>query len=128
MPRILVVEDDSMNMRLAQHVLEAQGYTVMGATTARQALERIESTPFDLILMDIHLPDMDGTTIVRLLRENAATRDITIVALTACAMKGNRERILQMGCDGYISKPINIRDFVNTVRGFLIKNENGAGH
>lgn len=128
MPDILVVEDDSINMRLAQHILEAQGYTVLGAATAREALERIESTLPDLILMDVQLPDMDGTTIVRLLRENAATRSIIIVALTACAMKGDRERILQMGCNGYISKPIDVRDFINTVRGFLNKNENGAGH
>lgn len=128
MPSILVVEDDSMNMRLAQHILAAQGYTVLGAATAREALERIESALPDLILMDVQLPDMDGTTIVRVLRENAATRDIAIVALTACAMKGDRERILRMGCNGYISKPINVQDFVSTVKGFLDKNENGAGH
>jgi len=117
-----------MNMRLAQHILAAQGYTVLGAATAREALERIESALPDLILMDVQLPDMDGTTIVRVLRENAATRDIAIVALTACAMKGDRERILRMGCNGYISKPINVQDFVSTVKGFLDKNENGAGH
>jgi two-component system cell cycle response regulator DivK len=119
MPNILVVEDDCMNMRLAQYILEVQGYTVLKAATAQEALEQAESTLPDLILMDVHLPDMDGTTVVRLLRENTTTRDITIVALTAYAMKGDRERILETGCNGYISKPIDVRDFTNTVRGFL---------
>ena len=117
--RILIVEDDFKNMRLAQHILEVEGYTILRATTAQEALEQIESTLPDLILMDVQLPDMDGMTVVRILRENARTKDTTIVALTACAMKGDREKILQMGCNGYISKPIDVHDFINTVRGFL---------
>jgi len=117
--RILLVEDDFMNMRLAQHILEVEGYTVFKAATAREALEQIESTLPDLILMDVQLPDMNGMTVVRVLRENIKTRDTAILALTACAMKGDRERILQMGCDGYISKPINVQDFIRTLRKFL---------
>jgi len=117
--KILLVEDDFMNMRLAQHILKVEGYTVLTAATAREALEQIESTLPDLILMDAQLSDMDGMTVVRILRENAITRDITILALTACAMKGDRERILQTGCDGYIAKPIDVQDFINTVRRFL---------
>jgi two-component system cell cycle response regulator DivK len=117
--RILLVEDDFMNMRLAQHILEAEGYTVLKAATAQEALEQIESTLPDLILMDVQLPDMDGMMVVRILRENTRTSNITILALTACAMKGDIERILQMGCNGYISKPINIQDFINTVGRFL---------
>lgn len=117
--RILLVEDDFMNMRLAQHILEVEGYTVLKATTAQEALEQIESTVPDLVLMDVRLPDMDGLTVVRILREKPATRDITILALTAYAMKGDRERILQVGCSGYISKPIDAQDFINTVRSFL---------
>jgi len=117
--RILLVEDDFMNMRLAQHILEVEGYTVFKAATAREALEQIESTLPDLILMDVQLPDMNGMTVVRVLRENTKTRDTAILALTACAMKGDRERMLQMGCDGYISKPINVQDFINTLRKFL---------
>lgn len=117
--RILLVEDDFMNMRLAQHLLEAEGYIVLKAATAQEALRKIESTVPDLILMDVQLPDINGLTVVRILREKPETRDITILALTACAMKGDRERILQMGCDGYISKPIDVRDFINTVRRFL---------
>ncbi len=117
--RILLVEDDFMNMRLAQHILEVEGYTVVKAATAQEALVQMESTLPDLILMDVQLPDMDGMTVVRILRENSRTKDTTILALTACAMKGDRERILQMGCNGYISKPIDVGDFVNTVRRFL---------
>ncbi len=117
--KILLVEDDVMNMRLAQHILEVEGYTVLKAATAQEALDQIKSTLPDLILMDVQLPDIDGMTVVRVLRENARTRDITILALTAYAMKGDRERILQMGCNGYIAKPINVQDFINTVRRFL---------
>jgi two-component system cell cycle response regulator DivK len=117
--KILLVEDDFMNMRLAEHILEGEGYTVLRATTAQEALRKIESTFPDLILMDVQLPDMDGMTVVRILREKPSTRDITILALTACAMKGDRERILQRGCNGYISKPIDVQDFINTVRRFL---------
>lgn len=117
--RILLVEDDFMNMRLAQHVLEIEGYTVAKAATGREALKQIESTPPDLILMDLQLPDMDGMTLVRILREKAMIRDTTILALTAYAMKGDRERILQIGCNGYIAKPINVQEFIKTVRRYL---------
>lgn len=117
--RILLVEDDFINMRLAQHILEAEGYMVLKAATAREALEQIETTIPDLILMDTQLPDIDGTTAVRILREKPATRNIPILALTAYAMKGDRERILQTGCDGYISKPIDVQNFINTVSSFF---------
>ena len=117
--RILLVEDDFMNMRLAQHVLETEGYTVVKAATGQEALKQIESTPPDLILMDLQLPDIDGMALVRILREKAMTRDTTILALTAYAMKGDRERILQIGCNGYIAKPINVQEFINTVRRYL---------
>jgi CheY-like chemotaxis protein len=117
--RILLVEDDFINMRLAQYILEGEGYTVLKATTAQEALEQIESSLPNLILMDVQLPDMNGMTLVRRLRENAVTRDVTILALTARAMKGDRERILQMGCNGYISKPIELKDFIDTVGRFI---------
>jgi two-component system cell cycle response regulator DivK len=117
--RILVVEDDFMNMKLTQHILEAEGYKVVTAITAREAIEQIKAAPPDLILMDVRLPDMNGMTAVKIIRENTGAKGIPILALTACAMKGDRERILRMGCDGYISKPINVRSFTNTLRKFL---------
>lgn len=116
---ILLVEDDFMNMRLAQHVLEQDGCSVLRAATAREALLQLESTIPALILMDMQLPDIDGLTLVKLIREKQGTRHIIILALTACAMKGDRERMLQMGCDGYISKPIDVQAFLSTVRRFL---------
>ena len=97
--RILLVEDDFMNMKLAQHVLETEGYTVVKAATGQEALQKIKANPPDLILMDLQLPDIDGLTLVRILRAKAMTRDITILALTAYAMKGDREKILKIGCN-----------------------------
>jgi len=117
--RILLVEDDFMNMRLAQHILEGEGYTVLKAATAHEALTQVEAILPDLILMDVQLPDMDGLTVVRMLRENTLTKNIIILALTAYAMKGDKERMLRMGCDDYISKPIDVQGFINTVRRFL---------
>jgi two-component system cell cycle response regulator DivK len=117
--RILLVEDDFMNMKLAQHVLETEGYTVVKATTGQEALQKIKANPPDLILMDVQLPDIDGLTLVRIIRAKAMTRDITILALTAYAMKGDREKILKIGCNDYISKPINVQEFINTVRRHL---------
>ena len=116
---ILLVEDDFINMRLAQHILETEGYMVLKAATVQEALEQIETTLPDLILMDMQLPDIDGMTAVRIIREKPATRNIPILALTACAMKGDRERILQTGCDGYISKPIDVQYFITTVSSFF---------
>jgi two-component system cell cycle response regulator DivK len=116
---ILLVEDDFMNMKLAQHVLESQGYSVVKATTGQEALNQIKASPPDLILMDIQLPDIDGMTLVRIIRAKDTTREATILALTACAMKGDREKIMKIGCNGYISKPINVEHFISTVRSYL---------
>ena len=116
---ILLVEDDPMNMRLARHVLESQGYTVVGATTGQEALERLKAATPDLILMDIQLPDTDGMTLVRIIRAKEATKKTTILALTAYAMKGDREKILKTGCNDYISKPIDVEKFASTVGRYL---------
>ena len=117
---ILLIEDDFINMRLVQHVLEQEGgYVVLKAATAREALEQIESILPDLLLVDVQLPDVDGMVLVKMLRDKPRTKDAKILALTACAMKGDRERILKAGCDGYISKPIDVKEFVDTVKGFL---------
>ena len=117
--KILLVEDDFINMRLAQHVLEADGYVVLKAAIAQESFEQLESILPDLLLVDVQLPDVDGMVLVRMLRDRPKTKDVKILALTACAMKGDRERILEAGCDGYISKPIDVKQFVDTVRVFL---------
>jgi CheY-like chemotaxis protein len=116
---ILLVEDDFMNMKLAQHVLESQGYNVLKATTGQEALQQLKASIPDLILMDVQLPDIDGMTLVRIIRAKDTTRETNILALTACAMKGDREKILKTGCNDYISKPINVETFVSTVRRYL---------
>lgn len=116
---VLLVEDDFMNMRLVQHVLEAEGYTVVGATSGWEALNQIKNSLPDLILMDVQLPDIDGMSLVRIIRAGEADRKTVILALTAYAMKGDKEKILQTGCNGYIAKPINVEQFISAVRSYL---------
>jgi len=106
---ILVVEDNPTNLKLACDVLEWSGYKVLQAGDAEQALKLIDQTPPDLILMDIGLPGMDGLALTRKLKAADGTKDIRIIALTAYAMKGDEQKVLDAGCDGYISKPIDTR-------------------
>ncbi len=113
---ILLVDDDFMNVRLAQYILESEGYFVVRAATARQTLEQLALFTPDLILMDIQLPDIDGRVLIKTLRQQPEIRDVKILALTACAMKGDRERILNTGFNDYISKPIDITTFLTAVR------------
>ncbi|RJP16624.1 MAG: response regulator [Candidatus Abyssobacteria bacterium SURF_5] len=123
--RILVVEDNLMNMELAVDLLTLQGYEVLEAHTGLEALEITGKEELDLILMDVQLPGMDGLTLTKKIRENPKTRNIPIVALTAHAMKGDEERILQQGCTGYISKPIDTREFPKAVERFIRKPKKG---
>jgi two-component system cell cycle response regulator DivK len=114
--RILVVEDNEKNMKLFRDVLAAVGYRTLEATTGRDAVDlATEHTP-DLVLMDIQLPDLDGVQALQRLRADARTETIPVVALTAQAMRGDRERFLAAGFDGYVSKPVNVRDLIETVR------------
>ena len=114
--RILVVEDNEKNMKLFRDVLEASGYRTMEATTGAQAVElAIEHGPA-LVLMDIQLPDIDGVEALGRLRANARTASIPVLALTAQAMEGDRERFLAAGFDGYVSKPVNIVELVGAVQ------------
>lgn len=117
--RILVVEDNPLNMELVCEVLEAHGYEVWQATAAAEALERLKAGLPELILMDIQLPGLDGLALTRRLKQDPATRDIQVVALTAHVMKGDRERILEAGCCGYIPKPIDIKELTSEVARFL---------
>jgi CheY-like chemotaxis protein len=107
--RILVVDDNPTNLKLASDVLEWSGYQVWRAADAEQALTIIEESPLDLILMDIGLPGMDGLELTRKLKADAATKRIRIIALTAFAMKGDEQKVLEAGCNGYIAKPIDTR-------------------
>ena len=114
--QILVVEDNEKNMKLFRDVLQARGYDIVEATTGGQAVElAIEHGP-ELVLMDIQLPDIDGIEALGRLRANERTASIPVLALTAQAMEGDRERFLASGFDGYVSKPVNIVELVRTVQ------------
>ena len=121
MARILVVEDNGDNMFLTVMLLESAGHTVLSATDAEAGLTMARAELPDLILMDIQLPGMDGLEATGLLKQDAATRVVPVIALTALAMKGDEERIRAAGCDGYIAKPIGIKDFLATVAAQLAK-------
>ena len=105
---ILYVEDNDNNRMLVRRVLMAEGYTVVEAPNATAALEKLETVTPNLILMDINMPDVDGYTLTAQLRQFRKLDHVPIVALTANVMKGDRERSLESGCDGYIQKPIDI--------------------
>ncbi len=105
--KILLVEDNPVNRRLAEFLLRSQGYQVRAATNAQEAFDTIKAERPDLILMDVQLPGMDGLEATRKLKEEPATRDIPVVAVTSYAMKGDREKALAAGCSGYITKPID---------------------
>ena len=106
--RILVVDDNPRNLKLAFDVLEDAGYEVVEAMDAEEAQIMIDRNLPDLILMDIALPGMDGLTLTRKIRANEGTKHMRIIALTAFAMKGDDQKALAAGCDGYITKPIDI--------------------
>ena len=127
MARILVVEDNVISMKLAKSLLEAEGHEVLAAADANKGLELIQVSPPDLILMDMGLPGMNGLELTRKLREDARTRHILIVALTASVMKGDEDKFVIGGCDGYIPKPIDTRKFPSQIMGFLGASEKGKG-
>jgi two-component system cell cycle response regulator DivK len=119
MALILYIDDDFSNRLLVKRVLMAEGYQVNEADNAADGIELASQQPPDLILMDISMPDMDGLTATGKIRNISHIADIPVVALTANAMQGDREMILEAGCDGYISKPIDVDTFVDEVNQFL---------
>lgn len=118
--RVLIVDDQPMNRELAEALLEGEGYDLRTARSAHEALELVAGG-FQprLILMDIQMPGMDGLELTRRLRNDPSTGDAIILALTAYAMRGDEERMLAAGCDGYIPKPIDTRRFPGQVRDAL---------
>lgn len=116
---ILIVEDNSANLQLAAFLLKTGGFAIGSATNGAEAIEAVKAGKYDLILMDVEMPGMDGLTAAQIIKADSALAHIPIVALTAYAMKGDKERCLAAGCSGYITKPINTHDFVRTVSSFL---------
>ena len=121
MPTILIVEDHADNMVLTVLLLQSAGYAVLSASDAEAGLTMARAERPDLILMDIHLPGMDGLEATALLKRDAATSAIPVIALTALAMKGDEERIRAAGCDGYIAKPMRYQEFLATIETHLAR-------
>ncbi len=116
---ILIVEDDPKNLSLFRDLLQKFGYATIEATNGREGVELAKASNPALILMDIQLPVMDGLEATKILKSDARTKNIPILALTSYAMKGDRERILQAGCGGYLAKPVDIQEFLATVTRYL---------
>jgi two-component system cell cycle response regulator DivK len=121
---ILYVEDNPDNRSLIRRVLEAENYLVVEAINAKQALEKLESCDIDLVLMDINMPEMDGYTLTAKIREIQKFSKVPIVAVTANVMRGDREKSLGAGCDGYIQKPIDIDTLSQQIERFIIRSTN----
>jgi two-component system cell cycle response regulator DivK len=121
--QVLVVEDNEKNMKLFRDVLAATGYRTLEATTGRQAVDLAAKHLPDLVLMDIQLPDIDGVEALARLRADDRTASLPILALTAQAMEGDREHFLAVGFDGYLSKPVDVANFVATVRRYCEPSE-----
>ena len=116
---ILLVEDEPKNLTLLRDVLQVSGYKTIEATDGKQGVELAKSKKPDLILMDVQMPVMDGLEATRILKADATTSNIPVLALTSYAMKGDKERILEAGCDGYLAKPIDIKELLKIVAEYL---------
>jgi two-component system cell cycle response regulator DivK len=121
---ILYVEDNPDNRSLIRRVLEAEGYAVVEAINAKQALETLEKNEVNLVLMDINMPDMDGYTLTAKIKSVEKFSKIPIVAVTANVMRGDREKSLGAGCDGYIQKPIDIDTLSQQIERFILRSAN----
>ena len=122
---ILCIEDNPDNMMLVKRALESRGYTLLQAMDGLSGVRMAENEDVDLILLDINLPNIDGLTVARMLREDPETQAIAILAVSAYSMVGDKERMLEVGCDGFIPKPIDIGTFFATVSTFLDRGKAG---
>jgi CheY-like chemotaxis protein len=116
---VLVIEDDEMNMKLVRTLLKLGDFEVLEANNAEKGIGLAREHRPDLILMDLQLPGMDGLHAAGIIREDAAIKDLPIVALTAFAMRGDYEKALDAGCVGYLTKPIDTRGFLDTISEFM---------
>jgi two-component system cell cycle response regulator DivK len=117
--KVLIVEDNELNMKLFHDLLEAHGYEVAGTRDGLKALEMAREHRPDLILMDIQLPEVSGLEVTKWIKEDDELSEIPVVAVTAFAMKGDEDRIRAGGCEAYLSKPITVSTFIETVQKFL---------
>lgn len=119
MSKILIVEDNEMNMRLFSDLLKSKGYDVLQCLDGKKALGIVKDQHPDLVLMDIQMPGISGLEVTALIRKTPEVADTKIVAVTAFAMKGDEQKIIDGGCNGYLAKPIAVADFLQTVDNFL---------
>jgi two-component system, cell cycle response regulator DivK len=120
MPKsVMIVEDNELNMKLFNDLLESRGYNVIQTRNGMEALDLARAHMPDLILMDIQLPEVSGLVVTKWLKDDDQLAHIPVVAVTAFAMKGDEERILQGGCEGYISKPISVSHFLETIAQYI---------
>ena len=124
MIKVLIAEDNAVNRELLRELLETRAYTVVEACDGEEALRMIEQTQPDLLLLDIGMPVLDGFAVVRKIRENPRFDSLPVVAVTAYAMQGDREKILNSKFDGYLSKPVNARALAEELERLLGKREN----
>jgi len=117
--KVLIVEDNELNMKLFNDLLEAHGYATVQTRNGMEALDLARQHRPDLILMDIQLPEVSGLQVTQWIKEDPSLRHITVIAITAFAMKGDEEKIRQGGCEAYLSKPISVVKFLKTVRNFI---------
>lgn len=117
--KVLIVEDNELNMKLFSDLLEAHGYETVGTDNGLNALDLAREHAPDLILMDIQLPEVSGLEVTKWLKDDEDLSPIPVIAVTAFAMKGDEERIRQGGCEAYMSKPITVSVFIETIRRFL---------
>jgi two-component system cell cycle response regulator DivK len=115
---ILIVEDNALNMKLFGDVLEAQGYTTLRVRDGEAAIDAARSGQPNLVLMDIHLPGRSGVDIAKEMKLDPTLRDIPVVAITAYALRGDRERILAVGCSDYVAKPVSIDRLIDVVAAY----------
>jgi two-component system, cell cycle response regulator DivK len=116
---VLVVEDNEFNMMVFHDLLEAHGYNILQASDGKEALNLARQHRPDLILMDMQLPEIPGLDVIKWIKQDHALRSIPIVAVTACAMKGDEEKFRAGGCDEYIAKPISVANFFNVIERLL---------
>lgn len=121
--KILIVEDNPVHMRLMEMVLRAKNYTLLKATNGEEALDVAKRERPNLILMDLNLPTMTGFEVAKRLRQDPAFKHTPIIAITAYAMKGDRERVIESGCDAYLSKPIDTRELPEVITEMLSRRQ-----
>jgi CheY-like chemotaxis protein len=119
MSKVLVAEDNPVNRELLREILESHGHSVTEACNGEEALQQIEAARPDILLLDLGMPVMDGYTTVQHIRHNPATANLPILAVTAYAMRGDREKVLESGFDGYLSKPVNSRELMQEMERLL---------